>query len=336
MSDGEQPRSATIVAVAKLAGVSQATASRVMNDNPKVDPVLAERVRVAARELNYTTNSVARSLVLGRTNTIAILLPDLGNPTFQGILRGLSRAAAIDGYRVLIADSQEQVADEAVLARDLRQRTDGIILCAPRMPEKALSALMSDLHPVVVVNRDGPEILGPVVVADYEAGIELLADHLAQLGHTRLAYLAGNPRSMSNKKRLNGLERFARDHDGVHIDYLDCGVSFDAGFDAVDRVLDTGATGILAFNDLVAMGLMSGLRERGVDVPGDVSVVGMDDISFSRFTSPPLTTASVPVEDMGGQAWEALHRSISGQGGDFRVSFRPRLVVRASTSAPAR
>ena len=124
-----------------------------MNGNATVDPVMAERVRGAARELGYTANPLARSLVLGRTQTIAVVVPDLGNPTFQAILRGLSRAAAADGYHVLIADSVEERRGERVLAVETRRRTDGVILCAPRMPEDGSRALLADVAPVVLVNR---------------------------------------------------------------------------------------------------------------------------------------------------------------------------------------
>ena len=124
--------------MAARAGVSLATVSRVMNGNSSVDHALAERVRIAAAELNYSASPLARSLVLGKTNTIAVVVPDLENPTFHGVLRGLSRAAARDGYHILIADSVESVAEERILAVETRRRCDGLVLCAPRMPEKRI------------------------------------------------------------------------------------------------------------------------------------------------------------------------------------------------------
>jgi len=121
--------------VAARAGVSLATVSRVMNGNASVDHALAARVRAAAVELNYSASPVARSLVLGKTNTVAVVIPDLGNPSFHGILRGLSRAAAANGFHILIADSAESVVEEMVLAVQTRRRCDGLVLCAPRMPD---------------------------------------------------------------------------------------------------------------------------------------------------------------------------------------------------------
>ena len=147
-----------IADVALKAGVSHATVSRVMNGNFTVDPAIAARVRAAATELNYQPNPVGRSLALGKTDTIGIVVPDLSNPTFQAILRGLSMAAAQDGYRVLIADSSEVSSEEAILAGEARRRCDGLVLCAPRMSDAELEELAPSLHPMVLINRttDGP------------------------------------------------------------------------------------------------------------------------------------------------------------------------------------
>ena len=139
MAAESQTRPQTIADVAARAGVSLATVSRVMNGNSSVDHALAERVRTAAAELNYTASPLARSLVLGKTHTIAVVVPDLENPSFHGVLRGLSRAAARNGYHILIADSAESVAEELVLAVETRRRCDGLVLCAPRMPEADLA-----------------------------------------------------------------------------------------------------------------------------------------------------------------------------------------------------
>src|SRR4029450_3606202 len=147
------------------AGASLATVSRVMNGNPSVDEALAEKVRAAAEELNYSASPLARSLVLGKKNTIAVVVPDFSNPPFHGVLRGLNRAAGRDGYHVLIADSAESVAEERILAVETRRRWDGIGLCAPRLAESDLHPLLSELRPVVLVNREAVSPSTPVVAA---------------------------------------------------------------------------------------------------------------------------------------------------------------------------
>jgi LacI family transcriptional regulator len=307
-----------------------------MNGNFTVDPDIAARVRAAAAELKYQPNPVGRSLALGKTDTIGIVVPDLANPTFQAILRGLSRAAAQDGYRVLIADSFEVSSEEAILAGEARRRCDGLVLCAPRMSDAELAEIVPSLHPLVLINRTTTAADVPSLVVDYGQGVRDLAGHLVELGHTRLAFLAGPARSASNELRLEGLEAFKAEHPQVEVLMLEGGSDFDTGHGAVDAVLDSGATGILAFNDLVAMGLMSGLHERGVDVPGDISITGFDDIPFARYTTPALTTAAVPIMELGQQAWQQMRALIRKEENNAPGSrYQPRLEIRAS-SGPAK
>ena len=336
MAGEPRARARTIADVAARAGVSLATVSRVLNGNPTVDQALAERVRTAARELNYSASPLARSLVLGRTNTVAVVVPDLGNPTFHGVLRGLSRAAARDGYHVLIADSAESVEDERILAVETRRRCDGIVLCAPRMPEADLRSLVAELEPVVLVNRDVGLAGTPVVAADYQTGLAELLALLHGDGHRSLAYLAGAPQSASNARRLAAVREFLDAHPDTGVEVLPCGVNFADGHEAADRVLASGATGVLAFNDLVAMGLLSALGERGVRVPEDLSVTGFDDIPFARYLTPPLTTASVPVAELGEQAWQRMADLLGARTPGSTRSFRPQVERRGSTGpAPA-
>jgi LacI family transcriptional regulator len=306
-----------------------------MNGNPSVDEAMAEKVRAAAAELNYSASPLARSLVLGKTNTIAVVVPDLENPSFHGVLRGLSRAAARDGYHVLIADSEESVAEEKLLAVETRRRCDGIVLCAPRMAEADLQPLLEELKPVVLVNRDAGSVSTPVVAADHRTALAELIDLLYGYGHRSLVYLAGVPQSVSNARRIETIHDYLDDHPDVRIQILPCGVTFTDGYDAAERVLATTATGVLAFNDLVAMGLMGALSERGVSVPGHISVVGFDDIPFARYITPPLTTASVPGTELGEQAWHRMWDLLNGRAPGHAIFFRPRIERRGSTG-PAR
>lgn len=324
---------ATITDVARAAGVSLSTVSRVMNGNPSVDAALADRVRAVAEELGYSANPLARSLVLGRTQTIAIVIPDLSNPTFQAILRGLSRAAADDGYHVLIADSAEQVDTERALATTTRRRTDGVILCAPRLPSSELAALLPTLSPVVVVNRP-PQEAAPTVAADYRSAMAELVAHLHGLGHRRLVFLSGVTGSASGAARREALDEARVAHPDLEILEEPSGVDFDSGAAAADAVLASGATAVLAFNDLVAMGLLSAVAERGVRVPEDLSVVGFDDIPFARYTTPPLTTAAVPAAELGRRAWDAMSALLAGDPAPASSVLTPEVVLRASTAAP--
>ncbi len=323
----------TITEVARSAGVSLSTVSRVMNGNPTVDPTLAERVRAVAVELGYTANPLARSLVLGRTQTVAVVVPDLGNPTFQTILRGVSAAAAAEGFHVLVADSAEQVADEPAIATATRRRTDGVILCAPRMPDEELAALLPSLAPVVVVNRP-PQEGAPTVAADYEAGMRQLVEHLVGLGHRRIAYLAGRVGSASGAARRRALDAAAQGRQELEVVDIAAGVDVDSGAAAIDEVLASRATAAVAFNDLVALGLLSAALGRGVRVPEDLSIAGFDDIPFAQYSSPPLTTVAVPALDLGRDAWRAMTALLDRSDAAPSVVHEPALVVRGSTAAP--
>lgn len=334
---GSVPRSrvarpATIADVAARAGVSPATVSRVMNGTRAVDEQMAERVRAAAQELSYSASPLARSLVLGRTNTVAVVVPDLGNPTFHGVLRGISLAAAQHGYHALVGDSAESVAEERALARHTRRRCDGLILVSPRMAEPDLDELLTELQPMVVVNRVPVRDRGvPVVTTDYELGLTELLDVLYADGHRLLLYLAGAPQSASNLCRIAALDRFAATHPDVTIRRQPCGVNFAEGYGAGDDVVAAGVTAVVAFNDLVAMGLISALTERGCSVPGDLSVVGFDDIPFARYVAPPLTTAAVPVTTLGEHAWRRMRQLLEGGTAAGPLVVRPHLERRGST-----
>ena len=321
----------TIADVAAAAGVSRATVSRVMNGRSTVDPGISARVQEAAIELNYQPSNVARSLSLGRTTTVALVVPDLGNPVFQQVLRGVMAAAADDGYRVLVADAAEDPTQEAVLAREARMRCDALILVAPRMPDAALTALLPDVEPVVLVNRAVPGSTAPSLVVDYADAMVQVVDHLAALGHRRVAYLSGPGASYSDAQRRAGLDR-ARERHGLDVVELSGGSDIAAGHAAAGAVLASRVTAVVAFNDLVSFGLLAALNEAGVAVPGDISVAGFDDIALARYATPGLTTVAVPQSDLGRHAWRELHAVIDdGSHPATSARFGARLEVRAST-----
>lgn len=324
----------TIADVAARAGVSLSTVSRALNGNPTVDPALVAKVQDAAAALDYTASPVARSLVLGRTQTVAVVVPDLGNPTFQAILRGLSRAAAAEDYHVLVADSAESVDEERVLATATRRRTDGVILCAPRLPQDELDRLVGGMRPVVLINRTSGDV--PSVRADYGSALASELEHLHALGHRHIVFLAGAPGSVANAARLGAIETFVATHPDTDVAEIPCGVDFEAGAATASAVLESGATAALAFNDLVAMGLLSAVQASGCRVPEDLSIAGFDDIPFARYTTPPLTTAAVPAAELGAQAWSRMRELLEGAEPEHPLTLLPELTVRGSTGPIAR
>ncbi|TYL52726.1 LacI family DNA-binding transcriptional regulator [Agromyces mariniharenae] len=331
---GERSRATTIADVAAHAGVSQASVSRVLNGKQTVDPAIVQRVQASIATLGYSPSVAARSLVHGRNDTIAMVVPDLENPLFQGILKGLSLAAASDGYRVLVADTAERVDDEEATAIEARHRCDAIVLCAPRMPEQRLRRLVEQVAPVVVVNRPLPDADVPIIGVDYVRGIRDLVEHLLGLGHRHLAYVSGPATSASNAERLRGVEEAEQVHPDLRIDVVPGGSRLEDGYALAEAVLgarDDGATAVIAFNDLVALGLMTRLRQLGVDVPGDLSIAGFDDVPMAGFATPSLTSMSVPRGEIGAQVWARLRTLIAGGPIEHSVLYRPRLEAREST-----
>jgi LacI family transcriptional regulator len=327
----------TIEQVAAAAGVSRATVSRVMNGRTSVAPEIAARVHAAADRLQYRPSNIARSLSLGRTNTVALVVPDLGNPMFQQVLRGAMAAAAESGYRVLVAETNETVTEEAEAALEARLRCDALILASPRMPEEELTALLARAAPVIVLNR--PVTGAAQLAVDYAHGMAAIVDHLVALGHRDLAYLGGPVTAASNRARLAGLDDAVRRHPFLRIRTITAGTTIEDGYRVADEVLESRATGALAFNDLVAFGLLARLNETGVAVPGDISVTGFDGIELSRYATPSLTTASVSQFALGRRAWELLATAMGNDGeGSEPEMIEPELVARGSSGPvpPAR
>ncbi|MGY5765752.1 LacI family DNA-binding transcriptional regulator [Brachybacterium sp. DNPG3] len=316
--------------IAAAAGVSKATVSRVINGAPTVGREVAERVRAAIQELGYAPSQTARSLSLGVSRTVGVLVPDLSNPMFHQILAGLHRAAGADGYRVLTADTAEDESSEAETAIEIRNRADAVVLLSPRMDRLELLDMMARLRPVAVVNRTtGRHAV--VVRVDYEAGIRTVARHLRELGHEHLLMLCGPEGSRSGHERLRGIARYREEDPGCRIDEIPCGSGFADGHAAYEAVRASGATAVIAFNDVVALGLLGRLGEEGVDVPGELSVVGFDDIPYARYSSPPLTTMASDLAGIGALAWQNLRAEMDGGLSREPVVLVPELVERRST-----
>jgi LacI family transcriptional regulator len=328
-------RRATIQDIARAAGVSTATVSRVINGLPVADLALVERVRDAARELDYRPNAVARDFRRGVTHTIGVVVPDLANPFFAAVLKGMAGELATAEHRMLVADSGEDPAEELRLVDELSGRCDGIVLCSPRMPMRDLRQAARRPTPIVCTNRSVARLPLGTVGIDSSVGMVEAVEHLAALGHEHVGYLAGPRSSWSDKGRRAGLEEGARRH-GVRATVRVAGSTSDGGYDALPGLLERRVTAVLAFSDLVALGALARLHELDVDVPRDLSVVGFDDIPVAAFLAPPLTTVNLPKEELGRRAWAMLREHMAG-GAAARGALLPsRLVVRRSTARPAR
>jgi DNA-binding LacI/PurR family transcriptional regulator len=324
---------ASIHDVAQRAGVSVATVSRSYTVPGAVREATRARVLRAAEALGYQPNRAARGLITGRTGNVGVIVPDLGNPYFQGVLEGAQARAREADYAVFVADGQESASEEESLIGAMGKQVDGILLCSSRLDLETLAGL-EPVPAVVLLNR---RIGGlSTVTVDSAGGMRQAMAHLAQLGHERCAFLAGPPRSWSNQQRLRGL-RAAADAAGAEIVTIGpVAPQFEGGVEAAEQVLASGVTAVLAYNDLVAAGILSRLAALGVAVPAQLSVVGFDDIPLAAMLTPALTTVAAPTIAAGAAAVDALLSRLERPAAAPTVQTLPAtLVVRESTAAPA-
>lgn len=315
--------------VAKAAGVSTATVSRVMSGNPAVSPELAARVHAAAEEMAYRPSGAARGLALGSLRNVGVILPDLVNAYFFDVVKQMHHAARADGYRMLVADYSGAADDEYATAVDLLGQVDGLILLSSRIPVSGLKDLAMQSTPVVLVNRVELGVDLPMVAVDNFTAMMELCGHLAQLGHRRVVYVAGSDLSWQNRERWRavemskvlGIEAFKVDSDGT----------IDGGFNVTESALVHEPTALICFNDLTAVGVISKLRDLGVQVPADVSVAGFDDVEIARHIAPRLTTVQSPKAQLGDQAWRLLQETLRNEPGTSLPALNAKVVIRDST-----
>ncbi|MEJ3651390.1 LacI family DNA-binding transcriptional regulator [Actinomycetes bacterium KLBMP 9759] len=312
MHEGSQPsRTArevrrtgpTISDVAARCGVAVSTVSRALTMPGRVSEATRKRVVAAADELGYQPNPRARSLLSGRTDTIGLLMPDITNPFFFDVIRGTQAQAAAAGYSLMLVDTEESAEVEARHLARMPKAVDGLILAASRLSDADLERVASHV-PLVALNRGTPGV--PTVVIDSADGAVQAVEHLASLGHRKLAYAAGPAGSWSNGRRWRAVYTAARRLGLQAVRLGPFPPTVRAGAAAADAVINTGASAVLAFNDLLAIGMLGRLAERGVDVPGEMSVVGCDDIFGADFCHPALTTLTAPIERAGRVATDML------------------------------
>jgi LacI family transcriptional regulator len=331
----------TLRDVARVAGVHPATVSRALNEETRalVNEETAKRVLKAAEKLGYQPNPIARGLKTNRSYTIGVLVPDLTNPLFPPILRGIEDRLETAGYTPLIANTDNDPERELLDSQAMRARqVDGIIAATARRDHRLHDALLEAGIELVLVNRRQDQLQVSSATADDLMGMRLSVEHLLFLGHTRIAHLAG-PLDYST-----GLDR----HDGFHETMRAAGLEPDPELVVVGEAFteSEGArlcgqlmgdgrqfTAIAAANDLLALGCYDVFAERGVRCPEEISVVGFNDMPFAARFQPPLTTIHIPHYEIGQAAAQLmLERLQDGDSPPREVRLEPSLVVRGSTA----
>jgi LacI family transcriptional regulator len=334
---------ATLRDVAQQAGVHPGTASRALNPRTRslVNEATAARVLEAARELGYRVNPIARSLKTNRSSSVGVLIPDLTNPLFPPIVRGLEDRLRADGYSAMLANSDNDPEKEHQHFETMLDRhVEGFIMATAEREHPLIEEAIATHVPIVLVNRTVESDNAFSVVGRDTIGARLAVQHLVELGHTRIAHIGGPERFSTGLARYQGFVAGLRTH-GLEADpgLVLFGNAFteDEGANAFRALLDAGRefSAVFAANDLLALGIYDVLSEVGLSCPTDLSIVGYNDMPFIDKLRPPLTTIHVPHYEIGVKAAELLLERISDPDAVPRtVLVEPKLVVRGST-APA-
>ncbi len=334
----------TIRDVARVAEVHPGTVSRALNEETRtlVNPETAERVLRAAEQLGYRPNPIARGLKTNRSFTVGVVIPDLTNPLFPPIMRGIEDRLAEAGYTALIVNTDNDADRERSQITAMRARqVDGFIAATARLDHELLEEAGAGGTPLVLVNRSFEDGSVPAVTVDDREGIRLAVEHVAALGHRRIGHLAGPQNVSTGHRRYLGFLDAMR---AAGLDVPDGYVSFTTallepeGARACAELLDCRpqVTAIVAGNDRLAIGCYDTFAARGLSCPEDVSIVGFNDMPFIDRLRPPLTSVRVPQREIGTVAADLLLSQLADPAQPAReILLEPALVIRASTGPPA-
>jgi len=336
----------TIKDVARKAGVAHTTVSRALRGSPLISTETTERIRQIAAEMGYQPSAAARSLKTNRSQVLGVIVSSIDDSFFSEILQGIDDVAQQSGYSLFIAASQHDLIRERSIVRTMREhRVDGVIICSTPFSAEQSKQLRSYEIPIVVINNQSAEDYRHSIYHDDLDGSQQVMRHLIELGHKHIAYLGYTRSGRTNLSRLAGYREQMRKAGLTIYDGYECEVQTSdpqSGQASVQHFLSLmqRPTAIFCYNDMLAIGVMRGLQAAGLRVPEDCSIVGFDNITFSAFTNPPLTTFDQPKRTIGVQAAQLmlglLDLSNDGKARESKIqTLKGRLLLRASTTAPA-
>jgi len=328
----------TIKDVAALAGVSFTTVSHVLNETRPVSPEARARVLAAVEEIGYLPSAVARSLRKSETKIVGVLVPNVQNPFFAELVCGVEECCRLSGYSVLICNSDNDPRHQQDYMRTLlEKRVDGLLLSSAG-DDQALARIFKMARvPAVTVDRLVPGVRGDRVAVHNLQGARLAVEHLLALGHRRIACISGPREFEVSRERVEGWRR-AHAEAGVGVDetlIVESDYSSPGGYAATRALLDgaRGVTAVFASNDMMAVGALRAAAERGLKLPQQLSVVGFDNIELSRYVFPALSTAGVPIRELGAEAGRVLIERIENPAAALRdILLTPNLIARESTA----
>ena len=340
------PKAVSIQDIAEAAGVSHSTVSRALHDSPLISPEVRGRIRSLAQEMGYTPNAVAQSLKGRRTNTVGLVITSISDPFLGRVVRGIEDVAQAAGVSLLLSVANNDPEREMEIIENFhRRRVDGVISVTAQIRGPYVERLAQINMPTVLINQQAEPGASPLYSADADdyGGARQAVEHLLALGHRAIGYLGGRNRRQSNMRRLAGYrDALAAAGIAARDDWAGTPAADTLRVDDVDEgrvmlpgLLRAGISAVFCYNDLIAVGALLACRDLGMAVPGQLSIVGFDDVELARYVTPPLTTVHQPKLRLGETAMQMLldlieERPIANQ------VLPTDLVVRASTApAPA-
>ena len=338
------PMPITIKDIARLTGVSHSTVSRALGGNSLISEETSFRIRKVARELGYQPSAIARSLKTKQTKVIGVILNSIDDPFFSEILFGIEDAAQQAGYSLFIAASQyDPIREQSIVQTMMEQRTDGVIICSSSFSADKGRQLLANKFPIVVVNYKANENFNYSIYHDDIDGSRQITSHLIQLGHTKIAYLGNSKSGRTSKDRLTGFRmEMKRARIEIPTDYIfevagSEPVLGEIGFEYFQS-LPNQPTAVICFNDMLAIGFLHACNKAGIKVPEDISITGFDNITFSAYTNPPLTTLDQPKYTIGNEAAQLLLELLKNMEYSNNThkekELKGNLLVRESTTTP--
>jgi len=336
---------ATIKDIARYAGVSHTTVSRALHHSPLISPQTTERIEEIAVQLSYQPSVAARSLKTNRSLVLGVIVSQIADPYFSEILQGIDDVAQENGYSLFIASAEHNPRRENAIIQTMREhRVDGVILCSPRLYAQQSQQLNSYNIPIVAINNQADEDYQFAIYHDDVDGCRQACQHLIDLGHTKIAYLGDATAGRTNQERLLGFRK-AMQEAGKQVQeeniYLASGSSAAQGLAGAEYFLSLSEkpTAIICYNDMIAIGVLKAVRQMGLSVPQDLSVTGFDNILYSDYTQPPLTTIDQPKRFLGSEAAKMMFAQLCSNnhpvnGVPWNRKLKGMLLIRQSTAPP--
>ena len=328
--------SVSIYDIAKKAGVSPSTVSRALQDHPYIKAETKKRIQELAKEMDYVPSTVAKSLTANQTWTIGMVLASISDPFMGRVVEGVERIAVDAGFNVFISTSQNDRQQEIAAIKVLqKRRVDGIIVIASHLFDQYPSIFGRSKVPIVIINEQEPGEAMHFVAVDDVYAAQLAVEHLIALGHHRIGYVGVTNRPKSNQHRLRGYYD-ALEAAGIAADptliFTSHTIEDHAkrGEASLEPLLAAGATAVFCYNDTTAIGLLAACHKHGLSVPGNLSVIGFDDIDMAAYTNPPLTTIRQPRFELGQRAMQMMLDLLAGQELENQI-ISGELVLRQTT-----